>query len=171
MNIDTRYNFHKLLSINMRHQARNLTTIIPKEWLLILVNDGSFTETLTYLTGKKISIEIVKQHSLKKICTTREIWLQNNKNVKLAFAKSFLPLSKVIELYNNKPIGQSLIEHKTDIYKDIHEIYYGYCQYLENRFDCKGPLWGRKYTIYYNETRLVTLQEIFAPKIINFLKQ
>ena len=68
----------------------------------------------------------------------------------------------------NKPIGQSLIESRIDIYKDIHEIYYGYCQHLENRFQINEPTWGRKYTIYCENRPLTTIQEIFSPQIVEF---
>lgn len=73
---------------------------------------------------------------------------------------------KVLDTY--KPIGQFLIESQADIYKDIHEIYFGYSKNLENQFNSKGPIWGRKYTLYYHQEYLATIQEFFSPYLINF---
>nr|QCI07235.1 hypothetical protein [Hypnea pannosa] len=98
----------------------------------------------------------------------REVWLKDYKYTKLAFAESLWSNTNFIKLPIHKPIGESIIKYKIDIYKDIHEIYYGYCKYLEDQFNCQGPVWGRKYTIYYKKQRLVTLQETFSPQITNF---
>ncbi|MGH0883582.1 chorismate pyruvate-lyase family protein [Bacillus paranthracis] len=144
---------------------------IPKKWKLILINDGSLTQSLSSLTGKPINLKIVKEYNNKlinKIYRTREVWLEDQKFNKLAFAQSVWPSYYNTELPDNKPVGQSFIENQLDIHKEIHEVYYGYSQYIESKFNCQGPIWGRKYTIYHKATRLTTLDEIFSPQIAHF---
>nr|YP_010904220.1 hypothetical protein REQ04_pgp156 [Catenella fusiformis]WCH57471.1 hypothetical protein [Catenella fusiformis] len=165
-------NFHKQLILQAQHTScYHFNYYIPKEWQLILMNDGSLTQSLTSLTGELANLKVVEEYSYKlidNIRKTRQVWLEDYKSNKLALAESLWPSPKKNQLSNHKPIGQSFIEYQFDIYKDIHEIYYGYCSYLENIFNCQGPIWGRKYTIYYQKKRLATLREIFAPEVIDF---
>lgn len=175
ININLKYKFQKILFLPINNTNYNFKNLIPIEWQLILISDGSFTQNLNSLTGKRISLEVISLNNTKiinnnKNIIIREVWIKDNKYNKLAFAKSLWPITnstRNIELPKDKPIGQSLIEFKVDIYKDIHEIYYGYCGYLERKFNYNGPTWGRKYTLYYKKKRLATIQEIFSPQITN----
>nr|YP_009237708.1 hypothetical protein [Gracilariopsis lemaneiformis]YP_009294688.1 hypothetical protein Gch_089 [Gracilariopsis chorda]AJO68518.1 hypothetical protein [Gracilariopsis lemaneiformis]AML79942.1 hypothetical protein [Gracilariopsis lemaneiformis]AOM66948.1 hypothetical protein Gch_089 [Gracilariopsis chorda]UAD88790.1 hypothetical protein [Gracilariopsis chorda] len=148
--------------------------LIPTKWKLILMNDGSFTQNLNSLTNDQI-ITIPKytesQYIIKKT-KIRNIYLTNNSNQYLAFARSnwILHINHKIHnnLINNQPVGQLFINHQADIYKDIHEIHYVYSAFLEYTFNSIGPVWGRKYTIYYRYQPIITLQEFFSPYLINF---
>lgn len=182
MKINFTHKFHKILILplnkfNYSQTNYLLNQLIPLEWQLVLINDGSFTQNLNSLTGKNIKIEIIsifENKILNQHNYTREIWLKDHNCNRLAFAQSLWPIynnTKYLKLPNNQPVGQSLIELQIDIYKDIHEIYYGYSQYLEKEFHIEGPTWGRKYTLYYKNNPLATIQEIFSPQIINLFTQ
>nr|YP_009295731.1 conserved hypothetical plastid protein [Mastocarpus papillatus]AOL58215.1 conserved hypothetical plastid protein [Mastocarpus papillatus] len=178
MNLDFKHLFNKILCLPTNSTKYTFQPLIPIEWQLILISDGSFTQNLNSLKGKRIQIEVLSSSSNSKIekkNIIREVWIKDNQENKLAFAQSLWPNNNIkgknynyIKLPQYQAIGQSLIELKIDTYKDIHEIYYGYCTYLENNFNYNGPIWGRKYTIYKNRQRFVTIQEIFSPQIINF---
>lgn len=167
-------NFHKHLILQVQNTPYYyFNYYIPKEWQLILMNDGSLTQSLISLTGQLVNLKIIRQYNYKltnSLYKKRQIWLEDYQSNKLAFAQSLWPLPKNDQLSNHKPIGQSLIKYQFDIYKDIHEICYGYCEHLETMFNYKGPIWGRKYTIYHQKTRLVTLQEVFSPEVINLFR-
>nr|QVY58074.1 hypothetical protein [Eucheuma denticulatum] len=173
MNIKGRYKLFKSFSLHLRnssYQQNCVNSFIPKEWQLLLLSDGSFTQTLTSLTGQQIYLDQISQYTYKLIndlYKVRDIWLKDHKSNQLIFAKSLWLLYFSIDLPTAQPIGKSLILYQKDIYRDIHELYYGYCTYLESKFHYKGPVWGRKYTIYYNQEPLTTLQEVFAPLVIN----
>lgn len=98
--------------------------------------------------------------------------MENCIYTKYLFARSiwlFKYLEKIdYKIQNNLPIGNSLINSQTDIYKHIHEIYYGYSNNLEKKFKIYQPIWGRKYTLYYKNKSFITIQEFFSPSIINF---
>lgn len=141
------------------------------------MSDGSFTQHLYSLTGVSIKANIISENNNNryqhyKQTHIREIWLEDVFKYKLAFAKSIWNLNNLynIKLPLEKPIGQSLIELKIDIHKEIHEIYYGYSYYLNNQFNNEHAIWGRKYTIYSNKKPIVTIQEYFSPYIIHLFQ-
>nr|YP_010986240.1 hypothetical protein UYL67_pgp180 [Pachymeniopsis lanceolata]WOL37158.1 hypothetical protein [Pachymeniopsis lanceolata] len=177
MTIYQYYPFQKILTIPQK-QIPYLTEIklktLPKEWKLILTNDGSFTQNLNSLTGKHIQLKI--NHKTSEILLNKKklriIWLEDNINNKLTFARSLWPLQvnhyKYIELENEKPLGQSMIESKIDIYKDIYKLYYGYSKYLDKKFRSKGPIWGRTYKIYYHKKLFTIVEEFFSPHLTQY---
>nr|YP_010502323.1 uncharacterized protein Ycf21 [Grateloupia turuturu]QHD45192.1 Ycf21 [Grateloupia turuturu]UXC96736.1 uncharacterized protein Ycf21 [Grateloupia turuturu] len=169
--------FQNILTISQKqlHYLKEIKLkTLPKEWKLILMNDGSFTQNLNSLTGEHIQLKI--HYKTSKILLNkkklRTIWLEDNMNNKLTFARSLWPLQidnyKNIELGHNKPIGQSIIESKIDIYKDIDKFYYGYSKYLDKEFKSKGPIWGRKYKIYYHKKLFTIVEEFFSPHLAKY---
>ena len=142
---------------------------------MILINDGSFTQNLNSLTGKSITSQITNKlsHTLIDKINFRCVWLKDHHNNKLAYAKSLWLIQPDGYTIFNKdiPIGQSFIKSQIEIYKDLQEIFYGYCEYLEKEFHTQGPIWGRKYTIYHDKKSLGTIQEFFSPHIINLLQK
>nr|QCI07961.1 hypothetical protein [Plumaria plumosa] len=172
------HKFHPIFTMQARRIKCNfkyLDKLVPIIWQIILTNEGSFTLTLDSLTYTKTRIKMsqkkyeISSHITRSI---RCVWLENTIYTKLTFARSLWLLTykdlQCIEKYNYQPIGQSFIESKTDIYKQIHEIYYGHCQYLEKYFKTDKPIWGRKYTLYYKNISYTTIQEFFSPNLINF---
>nr|YP_010199341.1 hypothetical protein LK036_pgp166 [Gracilariopsis tenuifrons]AXF36221.1 hypothetical protein [Gracilariopsis tenuifrons]UAD89199.1 hypothetical protein [Gracilariopsis tenuifrons] len=169
--------FNYILNISLKSlKSCNIkkNDLIPTKWKLLLMNDGSFTQNLNSLTGDQIitfPTYIENQYIIKKL-KIRNIYLSNNSNKYLAFARSnwILHINHKIHnnLINNQPVGELFINRQADIYKDIHEIYCVYSTYLEYTFKSIGPIWGRKYTIYYRYQPIITLQEFFSPYLINF---
>lgn len=178
MNIFSLPKFQALLTIRINSSeflSQNTLKMIPTKWKLILMSDGSFTKNLHSITGYNTDIKISQKYNVINNKLARNIritWLKNHYHKELAFAQSICILKKkytsYITLYKDKPIGTSFISSKTDIYKNIEEIYYGHCYYLEKKFNSKKGIWGRKYTIYYTPDSYITIQEFFSPQIISF---
>lgn len=173
-NIYVFYKFNTICVIK-KNRIKNLQNKLSIQWQIILMNEGSFTKTLHYLTNNIIKTKTLqKQYSIPEIMSRniRCAWLETEIYTQLTFARSlwrFLLNNTIYKtISNNKAIGQLLIENQIDIYKDIHEIYYGYCKNLELQFKSIKPLWGRKYTLYYNKIFFVTIQEFFSPSIADF---
>lgn len=177
--IYTFYKFHnilivpqkKIISLNVKSYK-----CIPIEWQLILSNEGSFTKIAKQLDGKYIKLNMLQKsnHRSNKINRhLRCIWLETSLYTKLVFARSiwlFQYMNKIdFKIKKNEPIGNFLINSQIDIYKNIHEIYYGYSKKLEHKFNKNKPLWGRKYTLYYKNKSYVTIQEYFSPEITKLL--
>lgn len=177
-NINTFYAFHAICTIpkyKIKNSKSKLRQLIPIQWQLILISEGSFTQTLSYLTRKNTKINILQKKYSQHQITNRSIrcvWLETCIYTKLTFARSLWIILKNNKIYNkiniNKPIGTSFIQDKIDIYKHIHEIYYGYCNNLERDFKLRGPIWGRKYTLCYSNKSSVIIQEFFSPYISHF---
>lgn len=151
----------------------NHSRTIPLQ--LILINEGSYTKTIQYLNNTKTRIKTLQKYCKKLNKVDRKIryvWLETSIYAKLTFARSLWLLVQNKRLFKSinktSPIGLSFIENKIDIHKNIHEIYYGYCQNFEKELEFKGPVWGRKYTLYYKNHSSVTIQEIFSPNILRF---
>lgn len=176
------YTFHQfypfcILPINkirLDYSNTKIKELISVKWQLILTNEGSFTKALNALTGKKITIKMTQKYNYKSKDITRNIrcvWLENSLYTKLTFARSlwlFIYTNEIsVELVKKQPIGNSFTHNKIDIYRNIHELYYGYSEYLEKNFMINQAIWGRKYTLYYNYNSYITIQEFFSPDIMN----
>nr|YP_009392206.1 hypothetical protein [Osmundaria fimbriata]ARW60768.1 hypothetical protein [Osmundaria fimbriata] len=179
--IYTLHNFHCIciLPVNkIKNMGDQLNIIIPEQLRILFVNEGSLTYTMQHLTGKIIGIEILQQkyernEYKKPKLYMRFAWIETEIYTKLIFARSLWNILYNHAIYSkikeNYPIGNSFIKYKSDIYKHIHEVYYGYCYKLEKYLECKSKIWGRKYTLYYGNKSYATIQEIFSPHMISFL--
>nr|QCI06531.1 hypothetical protein [Erythroglossum lusitanicum] len=171
--------FHPIIILSKKTIKENsldlrITKYIPIKWQIILINEGSFTKTLNALTGQKIKMKMYQKYNYRAKNIKRNIrcvWLETYIYTKLTFARSiwiFVDQNIInMKFIKNKPIGKALIDNQIDIYKNIHEIYYGYCKYLEKQFIVNQLIWARKYTLYYNYTSYLTVQEFFSPYIKN----
>nr|YP_009732183.1 hypothetical protein [Gracilaria spinulosa]QHS70740.1 hypothetical protein [Gracilaria spinulosa] len=175
MNLSNSFNYIIHLPLdNLDSFNEQAYHFIPPEWRFILMSDGSFTQNLNSLTGEQIITcpTYIKRQYIMPAMKIRKVYLQDTSKRNLAFAQSNWILHTNNKIYktlnSNQPIGKSLIKYKTDIYKDIHEIYYVYSIYLENIFNSTEPVWGRKYTIYHECQPITTIQEFFSPYIISF---
>lgn len=177
--IYTFHRFHPFFILNINNKQLNysntkINKLISIKWQLILKNEGSFTKALNALTGKKIKVKMSQKYNYKCKNISRNIrcvWLENSLYTKLIFARSlwlFIYNNNInIELIKNRPVGNSFIEHEIDIYRNIHELYYGYSEYLEKNFIRHQAIWGRKYTLYYSYNSYVIIQEFFSPYIVS----
>nr|YP_009392628.1 hypothetical protein [Bostrychia tenella]ARW61190.1 hypothetical protein [Bostrychia tenella] len=178
MSINTFCKFHAICIIpkyKIKCLKNKSSRLMPNKWQLILMSEGSLTKNLNYLTSKITKIGVLQQKNSKNQVinrTIRCVWLETCIYTKLTFARSLWILINTNKPYNlinpNKPIGSSFIEYKIDTYKDIHEVYYGYCQNLEKNFPFPKTIWGRKYTLYYANKSSVIIQEFFSPYITYF---
>nr|YP_009293888.1 hypothetical protein Ahnf_091 [Ahnfeltia plicata]AOM65576.1 hypothetical protein Ahnf_091 [Ahnfeltia plicata]UAT97402.1 hypothetical protein Ahn.pli.Chile.pt_031 [Ahnfeltia plicata] len=162
---------------------------VPLRWKLILLNDGSFTQNLNSLTGHHINANVLKQStnnfvlnqytqhldayfSLVNSKATREVWLEDNKSTKLAFARSFWFQPSIMsnKFPDHEPIGKSFIQLNIDIHKEIHQVYCGYSTHMSHEFKSNDFIWGRHYTIWQNYQPLAIVQEFFSPHLIQYLQ-
>lgn len=171
------FHYTFILSNNKQKNFYNkLSHFIPINWQIILFNEGSLTEILNYLNGKSVILKMHqnKNNTYQNNRYIRSIWIENSLYNKMIFARSiwqfkYINYNKQEDQLNyNIPIGKSIINNKMDVYKQIHEIYYGYSIELENKFNYNRGIWGRKYTLHYNNILFITIQEFFSPNIINF---
>ncbi|CAL8469074.1 g8615 [Coccomyxa elongata] len=68
-----------------------------------------------------------------------------------------------------KPIWISLSSQRTEIFREITQLYYGNSPDLEKRFGHKGPFWGREYIFWRDRQPLSLIHEIFSPALEQYL--
>nr|YP_009392834.1 hypothetical protein [Caloglossa intermedia]ARW61396.1 hypothetical protein [Caloglossa intermedia] len=159
-----------------KYLNNKLKNLIPASLQLILLNQGSLTKILNYINAKQVILKKFQKnnHTLKNNRYLRYIWIEDCLYTKLIFAKSLWQFKYdkshrgKEKLKNHIPIGISIVQYEIDIYKEVQEIYYGYCIKLNHSLNYDQPMWGRKYTLYYDNRLLATVQEFFSPYIINF---
>nr|YP_010865328.1 hypothetical protein QQR83_pgp046 [Campylaephora boydenii]WGT74120.1 hypothetical protein [Campylaephora boydenii] len=179
MNINNITSFHPILKIKLhsKHKIQaKINKYIPTEWQFIMMNNGSLTQNLNSLLINTTTIEMCQKYNLifnnHAFTNIRIVWLENYINQNLTFAQSIWVMNTKNNQYKQilsaKPIGYSLINFEIDIYKDLEEIYCGYCYNLENIFHESKLMWGRKYKINYSKNSYITIEEYFTPKLIEF---
>nr|YP_010619034.1 hypothetical protein PNW47_pgp148 [Pterosiphonia complanata]WAX03047.1 hypothetical protein [Pterosiphonia complanata] len=153
--------------LNNNRTSHSLQTLLK----ITVINEGSHTRLIQYLTNQDTKIKLLQQNEKKLTIIERRIryvWLETSTYTKITFARSLWKIKKK-DFNNNKiqrnlPIGQSFIQSKIDINKEINELYYCYCKELRSQ----EAIWGRKYKLNYEDNSSILIQEFFSKKIALF---
>lgn len=157
------------------------STILEQFWQFLLLNDGSLTKQLQILTNKKINVHLLNEapitlntplvsyftNSLNEPIIERNIFLYSSDVQPLVYATSWWSQNSINSLFLNKnePIWSNLTQLKIEFYRDLKKIILINSKSLEQKFNQKGPFWGRYYIIWYKNIPLTIIFEIFSPKI------
>nr|YP_009393259.1 hypothetical protein [Symphyocladiella dendroidea]ARW61821.1 hypothetical protein [Symphyocladiella dendroidea] len=166
--------FHPICILQLKDNqliSTKISKCIKVSLKIAVINEGSHTRSIQYLTNQKIKIQLLQQNEKKSTKIQRRIryvWLETSAYTKITFARSLWKI-KERDLNNNKikrnlPIGQSFINSKIDTQKEIHELYYCYCKDLEKELRSKQAIWGRKYKLSYEKNSSILIQEFFSKK-------
>nr|WGH12786.1 hypothetical protein Ycf21 [Echinothamnion sp.] len=169
---------HPICILSIQHNnfiTNKISKSIKISIKITIMNEGSHTRFIEYLTNRKIKIKLLQQNerNLQKIRRRiRYVWLETSIYTKMTFARSLWTIKeKELQTNNIKrdsPIGQSFIKRKVDINKYINELYYFYCKDLEKELRSKKAIWGRKYKLNYEHNSIILIQEFFSPDILFF---
>nr|YP_010850379.1 hypothetical protein Ycf21 [Lophurella caespitosa]WGH13186.1 hypothetical protein Ycf21 [Lophurella caespitosa] len=168
--------FHPIciLSLKQNNFINNkIFNLIKTPLTIAVINEGSHTRLIQYLTSHKIKITVLQQNEKKVHKIQRRIryvWLETSIYTKMTFARSLWTIQEIQinKIKRNLPIGQSFIKTKIDTNKDINELYYFYCKDLEKELKSKKAIWGRKYKLNYEYNSFILIQEFFSPEIMLF---
>ncbi|PLZ88405.1 chorismate lyase [Fischerella thermalis] len=154
-------------------------------WQLLLLGDGSPTRHLQLLTGEPTEVDVIDMSlvgmdldgapDLIKAVPgprlRRQVWLRTASGQRLAYATSWWEASHVDEYLQNRslPIWASLARLRTELYRDVQGIYYGYSDALKSGFDEEGPFWGRHYLFWHHGQPLTLIYEVFSPYLTKYL--
>ncbi|MEM9979554.1 MAG: chorismate lyase [Cyanobacteria bacterium P01_A01_bin.15] len=154
-------------------------------WQILLLGDGSPTRHLQLLTREPTEVDVIDM-SLVGMANDgapplidrvpgprlrRQVWLRTSSGQRLAYATSWWEASHVDEYLKNRslPIWANLANLRTELYRDIQGIYYGWSPPLETAFGQKGPFWGRHYLFWHNGKPLTLIYEVFSPYLMRYL--
>ncbi|MEM6424266.1 MAG: chorismate lyase [Cyanobacteria bacterium P01_D01_bin.128] len=154
-------------------------------WQILMLGDGSPTRHLQLLTREQTEVDVIDM-SLVGLDTDgappliemvpgprlrRQVWLRTASGQRLAYATSWWEASHVDEYLQNRalPIWASLARLRTELYRDIQGIYYGYSPELASEFGESGPFWGRHYLFWHHGKPLTLIYEVFSPYLTRYL--
>ncbi|WP_088243103.1 chorismate lyase [Calothrix rhizosoleniae] len=154
-------------------------------WQLLILGDGSPTRHLQLLTREPTEVDVIDMSligmdldgapELIEVVPgprlRRQVWLRNASGQRLGYASSWWEASHVDEYLQNRslPIWASLARIRTELYRDVQGIYYGYSQALESAFGEAGPFWGRHYLFWHDGQPLTLIYEVFSPYLTKYL--
>ncbi len=154
-------------------------------WQLLLLGDGSPTRHLKLLTGEPTEVDVIDMSLIGMDADgapdliqvvpgprlRRQVWLRTASGQLLAYATSWWEASHVDEYLQNRslPIWASLARLRTELYRDVQGIYYGYSPALELAFNQTGPFWGRHYLFWHHGQPLTLIYEVFSPYLTKYL--
>lgn len=154
-------------------------------WQLLLLGDGSPTRHLKLLTGEPTEVDVIDMSLIGMDADgapdliqvvpgprlRRQVWLRTASGQLLAYATSWWEASHVDEYLQNRslPIWASLARLRTELYRDVQGVYYGYSPALELAFNQTGPFWGRHYLFWHHGQPLTLIYEVFSPYLTKYL--
>ncbi|MBD2137068.1 chorismate lyase [Anabaena sp. FACHB-1237] len=154
-------------------------------WQLLLLGDGSPTRHVQLLTGETTEVDVIDMSPIGMSLDhapdiikmlpgpriRRQVWVRTASGQRLYYAASWWEASHVDEYLQNKslPIWASLARLRTELYRDVQGIYYGYSDALESGFNQKGPFWGRHYLFWHHGQPLTLIYEVFSPFLTKYL--
>jgi len=154
-------------------------------WQLLLLGDGSPTRHVQLLTGEPIEVDVIDMSPIgmdldgaPEIIQVlpgprlrRQVWIRTASGKVLYYAVSWWEASHVDEYLQNRslPIWSSLGQLRTELYRDLQGIHYGYSARLELGFEEVGPFWGRHYLFWHQRQPLTLIYEVFSPYLTKYL--
>ncbi len=157
---------------------------LPGPWKLMLLGDGSPTRHLKLLTGYEVEVKLISMQLVKTIAQTapkevnelipplikRQVWLTCN-GLTLAWAESWWNYKEAEQHLQKKeqPIWKSLTQGRSELFREVDGLALFNTSWLEQKFQVKGPFWGRHYRFFRQERELTVIREIFSPKLESWL--
>ncbi len=154
-------------------------------WQILLLGDGSPTRHLQLLTGEPTEVDVIDMSLIGNSPDgapdliemvpgprlRRQVWLRTASGQRLAYATSWWEASHVDDYLQNRalPIWASLARLKTELYRDVQGVCYGYSDALEDAFAVSGPFWGRYYLFWHHGQPLTLIYEVFSPYLEQYL--
>ena len=154
-------------------------------WQVILLGDGSPTRYLQLLTGEPTEVDVIDMslvnsdldgapdviQAVPAPWLRRQVWLRTASGQRLAYAASWWEASHVDEYLQNRslPVWANLAKLRTELYRDIQGIEYGYSAPLEQAFGQAGPFWGRYYLFWHHGRPITLIYEVFSPYLEKYL--
>ena len=137
----------------------------------IVKNEGSHTRLISYLHNIDTLIKIsqIQKRTKREI---RYVWLETSLYTNITFARSLwiIYTNQVLIKKSDKTIaiGQLFIKNKSDIHKNLIELYLCYCKDIEKKLKFSGIIWGRKYILDQKYSSSIVIQEFFSPNLMLF---
>ncbi|KAL0046866.1 hypothetical protein WJX82_000245 [Trebouxia sp. C0006] len=159
-------------------------------WKVMLLSDGSVTRHLQLLTDLPVQVDCLEMRNVGSSTeglppgveaipgprTQRQVLLrlpdlEKGSKGAMVYACSWWDAAHVSEYLkdSSRPIWESLSQGRTELYRDIQQVYCGHSDYLEEAFQTRGPFWGRHYVFWHNGKPLTLIYEVFSTALEQYL--
>ena len=149
-------------------------------WQLMLLGDGSPTRHLKLLTGNEVKVKLIAMETeltaqqgspieVKELETPllrRQVWLQCGEKT-LAWAESWWNQKEAeVHLVNkDQAIWESLTQGRSELFREVDGLALVNSEWLESKFNQKGPFWSRHYRFFRQAKELTVIREVFSPEL------
>lgn len=154
-------------------------------WKLFLFGNGSPTHQLGLLTGSLTEVDVLGMVSVGTSLDNapseveaimaprcrRQVWLRNGRGERVGYAASWIHVDDVGVVFKDTkiPIGKNILQHKTELYRDMISVFCGHSNALENAFVAPGPFWGRSYLFWSGGRPVTFIYEVFSPVLEKYM--
>ena len=154
-------------------------------WQLFLLGNGSPTHQLGLLTGSLTEVDVLSMLSvgssldnapsevgaIKSPRCRRQVWLRNGRGERLGYAASWIHVDDVGAVFKDTkiPIGKNIMQHKTELYREMISVFCGHSRALEIAFGAPGPFWGRSYLFWSGGRPVTFVYEVFSPLLEKYM--
>jgi len=157
-------------------------------WRLLLLGDGHTTRNLGILTGQTIEAHVIESLQIEhpqqeqapldlaplgSPLIRRQVWLApSGSEQPLLYAVSWWNQHRMqISLPDpRQPIGRSLMQHRQESFRELHQIYQGHHPGIADLFHHPGPFLGRHYLLWQTGQPLTLIYEVFSPALSLYLE-
>ncbi|RLN54213.1 hypothetical protein BBJ29_008122 [Phytophthora kernoviae] len=160
-------------------------TDMTAAWRLFLFGNGSPTHHLGLLTGSPTEVDVIGMLSVANSIDNapsdveaiaaprcrRQVWLRNSRGERLGYATSWINEADVGAVFKDTkiPIGKNILQHKTELYRDMKSVFCGNSPELEKAFGTPGPFWGRSYLFWNGGQPVTFIYEVFSPALEKYM--
>jgi chorismate-pyruvate lyase len=149
-------------------------------WKLMLLGDGSPTRHLQLLTGEPVRVELIgmapdpgddpltptEVAELSPPLLRRQVWLTCGGRT-LGWAESWWNQTAAEAHLRDRrqPIWLSLTAGRAELFREVDGLGQVQADWLEQRFEHRGPFWSRHYRFFRNGRELTVIREVFSPEL------
>ena len=96
----------------------------------------------------------------------RQVWLKCGSET-YAWAESWWNQEEAeLHLKNkNQPIWKSLTQGRSELFREVDGLALVNAEWLEKKFQTKGPFWSRHYRFFRKAKELTVIREVFNPDL------
>lgn len=153
-------------------------------WKLMLLGDGSPTRHLQLLTGEPVRVELIgmapdagddpltpsEVAELSPPLLRRQVWLTCGLRT-LGWAESWWNKTAAEAHLRDRrqPIWISLTAGRAELFREVDGLGQVQADWLEQRFEHRGPFWSRHYRFFRHGRELTVIREVFSPELEHWL--
>ncbi|KAF1779018.1 Chorismate pyruvate-lyase/UbiC transcription regulator-associated domain [Phytophthora cactorum] len=145
-------------------------------WRLFLFGNGSPTHHLGLLTGSPTEVDVLGMLPVGNSADNAPsesrplLFLRNARGERLGYAASWINVEDVGAVFKDTkiPIGKNILQHKTELYRDMKSVFCGHSDELERPSGRLGRS-GVALPLLERRTTCTFIYEVFSPALEKYM--